>query len=451
MLILLQIFAACLFFLYSLSFLIYHRINFLVKQGYWFFLILFTLVNLSFGSLWGLKLSSHYGALILLAIIIVELKTMYKMNFMQILFESAYFVASIYWSRGIVLPILALCLNQSVQWVRYNDFYQLIGWIISMAIMFLYNGFFRNIIAPSEKMEKLYHSKDQLQFVALFQTTLLAYLLSINLGSYYGVNLPWYKVTYVVSCIICFFAQDVLVNHGIKISTLLKSEMHNKLLQKQLAKQLQHYNAYQKYTQSFRAFKHDYKNMMASVKSLLSSGKYDKAEKMLDTIHDTMQKQVLVHKTYSNHIILDAVLQDAANTCLEQNIQFSAVIYIPPSLKLSDINIVRIFSNLTDNAIEACIKIPQTTKRFLNIKSSLNKDNSWLTVEISNSFIGKKNISNEIPKSTKKNSEIHGIGLSVVSETIKKLNGIITINADVQEQIFAIKILLPIHIKKSAE
>ncbi|SHK84791.1 sensor histidine kinase [Desulforamulus aeronauticus] len=444
MTILLRNLAECLFLAYSISFLLYHRKSFSVRPGYWIYFSIALLIHFSFSAGWGLALSSHYGALAFLGIIILELKCMYKMNMMQLLFEGSYFVASLYWARGIVLPSFALCLGQSVQWVRHDESCYRLAWVISLCIMLLYHELFRRVIAPQQKMEKLYRSHEQLRFVAIFQTMLLGYMLFINLGRYYGLDLPWYKLTYIVSCVICFFTQGFLVKHGIRISILIEAEMHKQLLQKQLSRQLQHYNAYQKYTESFRAFKHDYKNMMTSVKSLLSAGEYSKAERMLDTIHDTMQKQVLVHKTYSNHIILDTVLQDAANMCEEHSIRFSAMAYIPVVLEIADIDIVRIFSNLTDNAIEACAKVASESERFLSVTSSVNKENGWLTVEMSNSFHGEANMRNGMPKSTKENQEIHGIGLSVVSDTVESLGGLMKIDVNHQEKIFTIKLLFPI-------
>lgn len=440
----LRVFAELLFTVYSITFLLNPKRSFSVRQGYWVYFLISVFINFTFSAFWGLQISSHYGALALLGIVILELKLMYKMNVMQLLFEGSYFVALLYWARGITIPAFALCLGQSVSCVRHDNFYYPITWVLALGIMLTYNALFRRVVAPELKMEKLYRSREQLRFVAIFQITLLGYLLFVNLGRYYSVDLPWYKMTYIVSCVICFVAQSFLVKHGIKICILLESEMHNRLLQQQLARQLQHYNAYQKYTESFRAFKHDYKNMMITVKALLSSGEYDQAERMLDTVHDTMQKQVLIHKTYSNHIILDAVLQDAANMCDEQTIRFSAMVFIPAELNISDIDIVRIFSNLTDNAIEACTKVAEVSERFLTISSNLQKGIGWLTVEITNSFNGQLKMRHRMPESTKENREIHGIGLSVIEDSVKDLGGVMKIDVNRQENIFTVKLLFPV-------
>lgn len=440
----LRFLAECLFTFYSVIFLLYHKNTFPVRRGYWICFVIAAFFNWSFGAIWGLNLSSHYGALALLGIIILELKFMYKMNPMQILFESSYFVALLYWGRGIVIPAFALCLNKSVKWVRHDELYYPVAWLISICIIIVYNGFFRHVIAPRYKIEKFYRIKEQIRFVAIFQTTLLAYLLFVNLGRYYGVDLPWYKITYIVSCVICFVTQSLLVHRGIRMSTLLEFELYNRFLQEQLRRQLQHYKTYQKYTESYKAFKHDYKNMMISVKSMLSAGEYQKAEQILDTIHDIMQQQVLVHKTFSNHIILDAIFLDIANVCAEQETHFSAMVYIPEGFNISDIDCVRIFSNLTSNAVEACTKVTSKARRFLTISSNLNESNDWLSVEISNSFNGELNIRSGIPESTKTDKDFHGMGLAIVTEIIEHLGGVIRIDADQVEKIFTVTLLLPL-------
>ena len=437
----LKILASFLFLLLSLSFLGYHKKNFHTKWGYQFLFPVFVVINWSFSG-WGLWLSSHYGALALFVMVVLELKILYSMNFVQAAFESSYLVAILYWGRGIVVPACALYLNQSVQWVRYHEFYYYLAWTLSLYLILGYDAFFKKVIAPKEKMEKLYQNNEQLWFVTLFQICLVGYLLFINLGRYYGLDIPWYKAAYIISCFIFCLAQIYLVTRGIKTSFLLEYELRSRLLEKQLDRQLLHYKSYQKYTESFRAFKHDYKNMMTSVKSLLSSGEYEKAERMLDTIHDTMQKQVSVHKSYSNHLILDAVLQDAANVCAEEFIHFSALVYIPGQLFIEDIDLVRIFSNLIDNAVEACLKVTQSD-RFITVSCSINKENGWITIEIFNSYNGEVIVQKDVLQTTKEDKAIHGIGLTIIREIVQRLGGIMQIRPDKAKGEFATVIALP--------
>ncbi|WP_313186173.1 sensor histidine kinase [Lacrimispora sp.] len=445
---LLRFVAESLFTVYSVSFLLYHRRNFLLKRNHLIFFLVSAVINWSFSAAGGLAISSHFGALALLLIVLLELKGLYQMNPMQLLFESGYFVAVLYWGRGIVLPVFALILNHSEQWVRQDKFYYPIAWILSLLVILVYNLLFRHFIAPKAKVKTFYRSNEQIRFVAIFQVCLLGYLLFINLGRYYAADLPWYNMACIISCIICFAAQGSLVYRGIKTSSLLKYELHTELQQQQLERQLRHYKAYQKYAESFQAFKQDYTHMITSVKSLLSIGEYQKAISLLDTIHEISQKQVPVQHSYSNNILLNALLQDTAARCEEQSTQFSANVYLPIGHNISETDIVRMFTNLFNNAAEACAKVTSDSERFIAITSRFISNNGWLKIETANSFHGKVVIRNGIPESTKPNRDFHGLGLSIIDETATKLGGIMVIDVDQKEMIFRTTLLLPVNIQR---
>ena len=53
--------------------------------------------------------------------------------------------------------------------------------------------------------------------------------------------------------------------------------------------------------------------MMNSMKTLLHNKEYERAIRMFDDIHDTMQQDAQIYKAYSDNVLLDAILQDAAN------------------------------------------------------------------------------------------------------------------------------------------
>lgn len=148
----------------------------------------------------------------------------------------------------------------------------------------------------------------------------LLYLALINDGRYYDdIRYLWYSILYLGSCIISKVWLTTVYQHTGKIAELLVYKLHTYKSQEQFSRQLQHYQSYRKFTESYRLFKHDYKHMMSSLKILLYNQEYEQVNRLLDNIHDTMQRDVLVHKTYSDHMLLDAILQDAANTCSEKS------------------------------------------------------------------------------------------------------------------------------------
>lgn len=425
--------------------LLCHRKNFLVKRGYWAVFPVALILNFCFSKMAIQIIPPHFNMVALFFLVFIELKLMYKMNLVQILFETGYYVSIIYWGTGIIRPSFALFYHNGIDTDWYTQGYFAIAWILSMGFIIVYHICFRKFIAPVSKIKKLYNNGIQLWFAAVLQVTLLVYITLIDIERYYKEVLPWMKLTYISSCVICLVLQMFIVKQAIKISSAQEHKMSNKLIEQQLVRQLQHYNAYQKYTQSFRSFKHDYKSMMASVNILLAAQEYEKAKSLLNEIHDTMQEKVLVHKSYSNHIMLDAIFQETANQCAEHGINFSTLIHIPDNLRVLDINLVRIFTNICSNAVEACLKVHLRGKCFIEISSSTDEANDWVIFECRNSFSGEMIIKDGKYQTTKAEKSFHGVGLSAIEETAESVAGMMHIDVDYAKKIFNICVMLPIY------
>jgi sensor histidine kinase regulating citrate/malate metabolism len=228
--------------------------------------------------------------------------------------------------------------------------------------------------------------------------------------------------------------------HALRSTELLEYEWRHKMLEEQLDRQLLHYKSYQKYTESFRSFQHDYRSMMASLKSLIRAGENEQAIGFIDSLHDDMQKQVQVHKRYSDHVVLDAILQNAANLCQEKEIRFSFQVSAPRDTGLSLPDAIRIFSNITSNAIEACGKLP-VERRFIEITS--RNDNQWSTLEAANSYDGNAPMENGHFLTTKRENPNDGLGLRIIQDVVERLGGFMVCDADAERRVFRSRVHIP--------
>jgi sensor histidine kinase regulating citrate/malate metabolism len=268
------------------------------------------------------------------------------------------------------------------------------------------------------------------------------FFLLVNDGRFWEPRQLWYAILYLFSGVMTKVVVLFILQHAIRVSVLIEYEIHTHYLQEQLERQVQHYTSYQKYTESFRKFKHDYKDMMVSVKSLIRSGKSEEALQLIDEIHDTMQSTVLLHKTYSNHSIIDAILQDIANMCAEKQIAFSARVPFPPNDSLSKLDKIRIFTNITHNAVEACEKLP-VGERYIEIVSNYNKN--WLYVQVANSYDGKSLYKSDALITTKNDKFFHGFGLKIVTDIVEEaMGGLLLIETDQQKKEFRIRLNIPL-------
>lgn len=362
----------------------------------------------------------------------------FNVNVLQMLFAGVFYAFSIYSSAGIVFSLYAIVTSSNIQTVILEHCN--LVFVLAVTLSIAMNLIFNRLITPHTMDRQLANNKEQLKFVVIYMFIEIIFLTLINDGLFRDVNQHWLSYLYFISAVISKIGLIFVINHTAKVAILLEYELYTQQLKKQLYKQIMHYNSYKQFIDDYREFKHDYKKLINSIKLLIKNKEYDKALKLIDGIEETANKDIFSHKLYSNNVLLDAILQDAANICLIKNIDFLAYINLPENIALTKVNIIKIFANIVDNAIEACEKL-DAEKGFINAKSMIVDE--WLIVEFENSFNGKLNEKYGRFKSTKENRLFHGLGLRIVMETIDELGGVVSIEPNYNNNIFKIRLCIP--------
>lgn len=426
---------------YDTYFFNYFKHMFPVKNKYLILYAAAVFINISI-TLPAYLLLDHYIAIFFaMGSIMLGFFLLFRVNRIQILYAGSVYMFSIYSSRGIISSIYSMVLHISIHDIlQYETYYNEVM-ALAVLLSILSITFVRKIIVPDNKARNAFTNNEQLGFTIVCLNSQLFFLMFINTGLYYNeIKSVWYSALYLGASLISKLCLQFVFHHTAKVVELLEYELHTRKLQEQLSRQMRHYQAYRKFTESYRIFRHDYKNMMTSVKVLMNNKEYEKAARMLDDIQDTMQREVLIHKTYSDNVLLDAILQDAANACGEKGIRFSAHALLPKDVQMSELDIVRIFSNAIENAIEACSKVPDK-ERFIETTGAGSRE--WATIEIANSFNGELSLSGGEPATTKEDKEIHGFGLRIIKETVEGLGGLVIMEPDQEKRIFKIRICIP--------
>ncbi|PXV86811.1 GHKL domain-containing protein [Lachnotalea glycerini] len=380
------------------------------------------------------------GIFLIMGVVMMGFLALFYINKINALYLATLYMFSIYSSRGIIVSICSLILSETIHALLKNPAYYCLIWIIAfLHSVFLDRNIFKKI-APNSKLKQLSRNTIELKFITTSQFFLMVYLLLIDDGRFRNLNTKWFSFLYLISCIMSKFVLLFLSNHAIHISALLEHELHTNQLREQLKRQMRHYQSYQKFTESFRAFKHDNNSMMSSLKVLIISNENEKAVELINEMQNSLHNTVMVHKMYSDHVIVDAIMQDAANLCEEAEIHFSCMLHLPSQLPLSDFNIVRVITNVLTNAIEACTKL-DTSKRFIEIKSCCV--NNWISIDITNSFNGMLTYFGEELVSSKQDKLSHGLGIKIVKEIIEDLGGFVHIESSSDNTVFHLSLHIP--------
>ncbi|WP_243446401.1 sensor histidine kinase [Romboutsia weinsteinii] len=163
---------------------------------------------------------------------------------------------------------------------------------------------------------------------------------------------------------------------------------------------------------------HDMNNHMNNIKSLKSSS--EDVDKYINNIENEVKGTKNIYNT--GNVLLDIILYEKSKVCLENNIEFNVGIDFSKCDFIEMIDISSIFSNLIDNAIEACNKIDDNNiEKYITIKSTFIK--GYYVVRCENSKNNKVIIKNNKIFTSKKDKFIHGIGIDSIKSSIKRYNG----------------------------
>ena len=142
----------------------------------------------------------------------------------------------------------------------------------------------------------------------------------------------------------------------------------------------------------------------------------------------------LVPRKYVSNDILNIILNDKAEVAKKNNVEFKCLMEETDYSFMKNSDITTIFSNLLDNALEACLK--KKGNRWIDIKTSSQRN--ILVIEIRNSTGEKPFLRGGRLVSQKGRN--HGLGLKNVEKVVAEYEG--TIDYRIQEKEFDCNIIL---------
>lgn len=427
-------------FAYSVFFLLWHKSGLKGKRKQWIYFCISVVLCVA-----AFVLSVEFdlyrtGIFIIIGVVLFAFRSTYYSSNLQAFYFSTLYVLSIYSSRGIVASVFSMMLNESINDIFRKPTYYNFIWVFAVLLSILILVVRQAVIAPNKKIEQMFNYPDQVKFVTIFRCILIIYMMLIDDGRYRDGSFIWFSTMYLLSCTMVKIVMPVIENHAIKVSVLLEYELNTRQLEQQLARQMRHYQSYKKYTENFGEFQHDFKNMMISVKALISNNEDEKALSLIDEIQNDLKKSSIINNTYSNNIIADAILQDTSNLCEEKQIRFVAMLHLPSILPISDLDLVRLLTNINNNAVEACCRVP-VSERVIEINGACI--DGWISIEITNSYDGLAAYNGEELPTSKPDKHSHGLGLNIVKQIVENNGGVLLIEANQEKKKFLLKLHIP--------
>ncbi|MCB6993535.1 ATP-binding protein [bacterium 210820-DFI.6.37] len=273
-----------------------------------------------------------------------------------------------------------------------------------------------NFTKRTPKETKIFTSIKKTRLFLLFPATqafLLAAIL-IRAGSGHTNSSIVFACIMTVFCILSDFGIYRAIKESSKKGSL---EQEKQFYQKQLDMQTAHYEAFSKYNASLAQTRSLLEQQAQGLETALNMGNYTRASELLaDTCNHLKDLDPV---TYCRHKIINALIFVKSRDMQEAGISFSHSIELNENLPIQEMDLCRVFSNILDNAIEACLvvkKSPAITLQCRIIKG-------YLVIHSTNTVLEKPKLwRNTLPPSSKSEPG-HGQGLKIIQSVAAKYNG----------------------------
>lgn len=107
---------------------------------------------------------------------------------------------------------------------------------------------------------------------------------------------------------------------------------------------------------NMRGWRHDYHNHIQAMKAYIAMGELKELEEYISKLELELDSVDSLVK--SGNIMMDAILNSKITIMMKHGIQVDFKAVLPEELKIKDIDMCVMVSNLLENAIESCMKIP---------------------------------------------------------------------------------------------
>jgi len=226
----------------------------------------------------------------------------------------------------------------------------------------------------------------------------------------------------ILNILLWLFFMPKLVDHKI-------SRFQNDLVNK-------YYDEIEVMYRKMRGWRHDYHNHIQVLKANMSLGEYVQAMDYLDKLEQDLTEVDRVLKT--GNVMVDAILNSKLSMIQERHIAVDATAAVPGDIAISGIDLSVLIGNLLDNAMEACLDIPEEKERFIRIYIDIIK--KQLYISVTNAMKGKAKRAGGNFLSRKQGG--HGFGLLRIDGIVSKYHGYL--NRQTENGVFATEVMLPL-------
>ena len=223
---------------------------------------------------------------------------------------------------------------------------------------------------------------------------------------------------------LCAFLYTVLNYAALLMIALLDSFRHeNRTMHDFISNKMRYYEMSHEGIVSLQTKCHDLKHQIRAIRSEAGKAKFDE---YLNELEDSINEYSTVVEC--GNPTVDIVLTEKNILCYSNRVKFSYMIDGSLFGFLTEREIYSLFGNALDNALEAVMKIDDSERRMITLKSSTRGGLAVLQVE--NTYAGDMSLADDMLPHTTKTGSGHGFGLRSIQRIAEKHGGTMTLRTD---------------------
>ncbi len=194
-------------------------------------------------------------------------------------------------------------------------------------------------------------------------------------------------------------------------------------MQAKLTQDLDFYRRSETLTREYRSLRHELKNHIALMESLLRERRYDELERYFADYAGSAAP--LLAEFRCPNPLVTSVITHQMNTALAAGVTLDVIAAVPEHLGIADDDLCSLLSNMLDNGVEGCLRAGKTL-----VKATLHTDKDCLFVTVTNPADEAALRDNPDLLTTKDNPAAHGFGIPIIRRIAEKYDGIVTFHVE---------------------
>lgn len=284
-----------------------------------------------------------------------------------------------------------------------------------------------------EKIDKIEIYNFVFQAIWLFLTIYFKWaMLTGNITS--DIGLPF--STYVAFSLIASMAVYVVMIMYEYNQFVKKKNVELQVERVTMQYEMQNLNREKRTNEDIRRLHHDMKNHLLAIKTL--NGNNEEIDDYLKQLIDDLEPYESNIKTGNETV--DAIISEKNHRGKLDHIEMNVCMDLSSLSYLNPADLVCIFGNALDNAVEALKKVKSENK-IIYMKST--KLANYTVIRVSNQFSGTIHEEGGRILTEKEDKENHGIGLYSIKKSVEKYGGNIKTSFDNEKGWFRLIIMLP--------